>query len=172
MTRLRVAILLLIALGAAVFALAVWRNWGRNAGNLVVDGRLANATVAGRWQLQSTSMLSVTNRTGTTVTSSELTLLADGHFAATEFPVEDGFSTPKWHLKSGNGNWELCRLQHWTVSLEFADGFSFPLDIRAANESVVALTYSVGDPDSSEIWTWRRVAPSRYGDARSSQSNP
>ena len=82
---------------------------------------------------------------------------ADGRFTATDFPIEDGFSSPKWRLKSGEGHWELYRNQYWVVSLGFADGFGTPLDIRAKNGNVAALTYSVGDPDSNELWIWRRA---------------
>jgi hypothetical protein len=88
----------------------------------------------------------------------ELTLKPDGRFTATDFPIEDGFTNPKWRLKSGEGYWELYRNQYWVVSLGFLDGFGTPLDIRVKNGRVVALTYSVGDPDSNERWIWRRVS--------------
>jgi hypothetical protein len=124
---------------------------------LVVQGKPAETEFVGRWQLDSVSLPSVTNRTGTTVVRAELILRGDGRFTATDFPIEDGFSSPKWRLKSGEGQWELYRNQYWVVSLGFADGFSTPLDIREKGGSKVALTYSVGDPDSNELWIWRRV---------------
>ena len=157
MSKSRVVAYLLVVLCIAGIASVVWRNWGRNVGSLVVETKPAEAAFVGRWQLESTSLPSVTNRTGKTVIRAELLLTADGRFTATDFPIEDGFSSPKWRLKSGEGHWELYRNQYWVVSLGFADGFGTPLDIRAKNGSIAALTYSVGDPDSNELWIWRRV---------------
>lgn len=158
MSKSKVAVCLLVVLCIAAVASVVWHNWGRNIGGLVVEGRPAETAFVGRWQLDAASLPSVTNRTGKAVIRPQLTLTADGRFTATDFPIEDGFSSPKWRLKSGEGHWELYRNQYWVVSLGFLDGFGTPLDIRAKNGSVVALTYSVGDPDSNELWIWRRVA--------------
>ena len=158
MSKSRVITALLVVLCIGVVVSVVWRNWGRNVGALVVEGKPPEAAFVGHWQLVSTSLPSVTNRTGKTVLRPQLTVTADGRFTATDFPIEDGFSSPKWRLKSGEGHWELSRNQYWVVSLGFLDGFGTPLDIRAKNGSVVALTYSVGDPDSNELWIWRRAA--------------
>ena len=148
MSKSRVLTFLLVVLCMAAVVSVIWRNWGRNVGAFVVEAKPTEAEFFGRWQLDATSLPSVTNRTGKTVFRAELTLRANGRFTATDFPIEDGFSSPKWRLKSGEGHWELYRNQYWVVSLGFADGFGTPLDIRAKNGNVAALTYSVGDPDS------------------------
>jgi hypothetical protein len=157
MSKSRVVLSLLVALCVVGIASVLWRNWGRNVGSLVVETKPAEAVFVGRWELESTSLPSVTNRTGKTVICAGLLLMGDGRFTATDFPTEDGFSSPKWRLKSGVGHWELYRNQYWVVSLGFEDGFGTPLDIRAKGGNVKALTYSVGDPDSNEVWIWRRV---------------
>jgi hypothetical protein len=135
----------------------------RNLGSLVVGTKPAEAAFVGRWQLESKSLPSVTNRTGNRVVRAELLLTADGRFTATDFPIEDGFSNPKWYLKSGAGFWKLSQSLHWVVDLGFADGLSTPLDIRTKNGAVVALTYAVGDPDSNELWIWRRESAAQKG---------
>lgn len=152
-----VTVSLLAVLFIAIVVSVFWRNWGRNVGSLVVEEKPAEAMIVGHWQIESASLPSVANRTGRTVIRAELTLMADGRFTATDFPIEDSFSSPKWRLKSGEGHWELYRNQYWVVSLGFLDGFGTPLDVRAKKGSIVALTYSVGDPDSSELWIWRRI---------------
>jgi hypothetical protein len=148
----------LVALFVAAAGEVVWRNWGRNVGDLLVQQRPAEGLFVGRWHLQSTSLPSVTNRTGKTSIRSEIVLEENGHFTATDFPVEDAFSSPKWRLKSGEGRWELYRNQYWVVDFGFADGFSTPLDIRVKNGRITALTYSVATPDSNELWIWRRAS--------------
>jgi len=157
MGKFKLVTFLFFVLCVAVVVSVVRRNWGRDVGGLVVDGKPAQTAFVGHWQLDSTSLPSVTNRTGKTLIRAQLRLMEDGRFTATDFPVEDGFSRPKWRLKSGDGHWELYRNQYWVVSLGFADGFSMPVDIRAKNGGTVALTYSVGDPDSNERWIWRRI---------------
>jgi hypothetical protein len=158
MSKSRVVTFLLGVLCIAVVVSVVRRNSGRNVGGLVVEGKPAETAFVGRWELETASLPSVTNRTGKTLIRAQLTLTPDGRFTATDLPIEDGFSNPKWRLKSGEGHWELYRNQYWVVSLGFADGFSTPLDIRAKNGNLIALTYSVGDPDSNERWIWRRAA--------------
>lgn len=157
MSKSRAVTSLLVVFCITGIALVIWRNWGRNVGSLVVEAKPAEAAFVGRWQLERTSFPSVTNRTGKTAVCSELLLAANGRFTAIDFPIEDGFSSPKWRLKSGEGYWELYSNQYWVVSLGFADGFGVPLDIRAKSGNVAALTYSVGHPDSNELWIWRRV---------------
>jgi hypothetical protein len=90
-------VILVSLLGILCFAAGVSvvrRNWGRNVGSLLVQGQPTEAEFIGRWQLQNRSLLSVTNRTGTTTVRAEVTLKRGGRFTATDFPVEDGFSTP------------------------------------------------------------------------------
>jgi hypothetical protein len=153
--------IVLAALFLSAAGSVIWRNWGRNVGDLLVQQKPAETVVIGRWQLQSTSLPSVTNRTGKTSIRAEIVFQQNGRFTATDFPVEDAFSSPKWRLKSGEGRWELYRNQYWVVDVGFADGFSTPLDIRAKNGRVVALTYSVGDPTSRSYG---------FGDARLNES--
>lgn len=153
----RVVASLLVVLCTVGIASVVWRNWERNVGSLVVETKPAEGAFVGRWRLEGTSLPPVANRTGKTVVRAELLLRADGRFTARDFPIEDGFSSPKWSLKSGSGYWELYRNQYWVVDLGFADGFGTPLVIRQKHGQVVALTYSVGGPDSNELWIWRRA---------------
>ena len=155
MSKSRAVASLLVVFCIVGIASVLWRNWGRNVGSLVVETKPVEAAFVGRWELESTSLPSVTNRTGKTVIRAELLLRADGRFTATDFPIEDGFSSPKWRLKSGEGHWELYRNQYWVVDLGFADGFGTPLVIRQKHGQVVALTDSVGGPDSNELWIWR-----------------
>jgi len=135
----------------------VRRNWGRNAGNLAVGAPPGKADFIGTWHLDTKSFRLFSNSTNVVKPTSELTLMANGRFTAKEFPVEDVFATPRVRLKTGEGHWELYKNQYWVVDLGFLDGFGFPLDIRTKNGSVSALTFSAHDPDSDELWIWRKV---------------
>src|SRR5437867_10571273 len=112
------AVLFLAGVGSVIC-----RNWGTAVGDLAVSAKPSEKEIVGRWRVQSTSMRSITNRTGKTLVRPELTIRPDGRFSATDFPVEDSFRNPRWRLKSGEGYWELSRSQYWVVDLGFLDGF-------------------------------------------------
>jgi hypothetical protein len=157
LSKLKTATFLIAAFLVACAVFFVWRSCLHSVGNLVVGGRPPEADFVGQWLLDPQSLPSVTNRTGTTVLHAGLTLYANGRFTAVDFPIEDGFSNPKWRLKTGAGRWELYRNQYWVIDLGFVDGFSTPLVIREKQGQILALTDTVGGPDSGEMWIWRRA---------------
>ena len=110
----------------------------------------------GRWRLESDSFPSVFSRTGKSPFISEIFLGQDGRFKASDMPMENHFKEPLFSLVSTEGEWELERQQAWVLSLVVNRG-GYPLRIESKNGEVVALSYAVSDPDSSEHWIWKKV---------------
>lgn len=120
-------------------------------------------TLTGTWRLTERSVDSAAAHTGTKPSAPQMILRSDGTATLKDFPIAASFldKADRPVLYSGGARWELERQLAWTVHVEIPERCDCLLMARFATRSPddstpQALTWPVGDLDSTDHWTWTK----------------